>query len=255
MKKPNNTKRSANFQKLNPQSTMAIVSLVGLLTGCNKSIAFTGEANAEANPLPTSTPTTLPSPTQALPTSTLPPTSTPWPTPTTWSTPTPLPTATPWPTPAALNPVRLALPTLEPLPVVPTPTLIAAGGLLPVNYAPPNEVDVFGNVTLRWAYSGQLAEDEFFDIKIKPFGSEASVFVDWSKTPEYELRPWSGWSPGLYTWQIGIVKGYKEGETKNFIADTGRDSAKFIIKWQDVGHGGGGNSGGGGASGGRSGGS
>lgn len=251
MNKPHKFKRLANSGST---SAVTALSLVGLLTGCNTPLAFTGEANAEANsPTATQTPLPSPTPTKVPPTSTPTLTPTPWPTPTTWSTPTPLPTLTPWPTPAAWQPVQLNLPTLEPVPVVPTPTLIAAGGLLPVNYAPPNEVDVFGNVVLRWAYSGQLAADEFFDIKIKPVGSENSVFVDWSKTPEYELRPWSGWSPGLYTWQIGIVKGYLEGETKNFIADTGRDSAKFTIKWQDVGHGGGGNGGGGG--GGRSGGS
>ena len=251
MNKPNKFKRLANSGST---SAVTALGLVGLLTGCNTPLAFTGEANAEANsPTATQTPLPSPTPTNVPPTTTPTLTPTPWPTPTTWSTPTPLPTLTPWPTPAAWQPVQLNLPTLEPVPVVPTPTLIAAGGLLPVNYAPPNEVDVFGNVVLRWAYSGQLAADEFFDIKIKPVGSENSVFVDWSKTPEYELRPWSGWSPGLYTWQIGIVKGYLEGETKNFIADTGRDSAKFTIKWQDVGHGGGGNGGGGG--GGRSGGS
>ncbi|MCB0210356.1 MAG: hypothetical protein KDJ52_13550, partial [Anaerolineae bacterium] len=209
MRKSNNVKPFAQFRKSGSQSAIAMLSLVGLLSGCNEAIAFTEEANAENNPTSTATRTSLPSPpaTEALTTNTVRPTATPWPTATAWLTPTPLPTATPWPTPIALQPVRLALPTLEPLPLVPTPTLVAAGGLLPVNYAPPNEVDVFGNVTLRWAYSGQLAEDEFFDIKIKPFGSENSVFVDWSKTPEYELRPWSGWSPGLYTWQIGIVQG------------------------------------------------
>jgi hypothetical protein len=116
---------------------------------------------------------------------------------------------------------------------------------------------VFGGTLLRWAYYGQLARDEFFDIKIKPVGSNDSVFVDWSKTPEYELHPWSGWTPGLYTWQIGIIKGYREGETKHFIAGTGRDSEPFLIKWQAAGGGGGGgsSSGGGGGGGSSSGGS
>ena len=115
---------------------------------------------------------------------------------------------------------------------------------------------MFGGTLLRWTYYGQLAPDEFFDIKIKPVGSNDSVFVDWSKTPEYELRPWNGWTPGLYTWQIGIIKGSLEGETKHFIADTGRDSEPFLIKWQAAGGGGGGggnnSSGGGGGGGGSS---
>jgi hypothetical protein len=132
--------------------------------------------------------------------------------------------------------------------------------MIPVNYAPPDGVDVFGGVTLRWEYYGQLAEDEWFDIKIKPFGSESSVFVDWSKSNTYQLNPWNGWTAGLYTWQIGIVKGTKTGDTKNFIADTGRDSQKSIIKWQVEGYdGGGGNkqpgNGNGGGGGGNSGGS
>ena len=91
---------------------------------------------------------------------------------------------------------------------------------------------MFGGALLRWTYYGDLAPDEFFDIKIKPVGSNDSVFVDWSKTPEYDLRPWSGWTPGLYTWQIGIIKGYLEGETKHFIADTGRgqDTGEMVAQ-------------------------
>jgi hypothetical protein len=128
--------------------------------------------------------------------------------------------------------------------------------LLPVSYSPPDGVDVFGGTLLRWEYIGELAEDEWFDIKIRPYGSHDSVFVDWSKSKEYSLGTWPGWTPGLYTWQIGIVKGYKEGDTKHFVADTGRDSQPFVIKWQTPGGGGGagggavGGGGGGGASGG-----
>jgi hypothetical protein len=96
-------------------------------------------------------------------------------------------------------------------------------------------VDVFGSTILRWAYYGELAADEYFDIKIKPLGSTNSAFVDWTRATEYELRPWSGWTAGVYTWQIGIIKGYREGETKRFIADTGRDSQPSIIKWQAAG--------------------
>ena len=161
-----------------------------------------------------------------------------------------MPTATPFTAPVAWNPAPYTPPTLAPVPVVPTaPQML--GGVIPVGYSPPDGVDVFGDTILRWTYYGELAPDEWFDIKIKPLGSENSAFVEWSKSTEYALRPWSGWTPGLYTWQIGIVKGYKEGQTKHFIADTGRDSEKFIIKWQGYGSGGGGggdNGGGGGGS-------
>jgi uncharacterized membrane protein YgcG len=104
---------------------------------------------------------------------------------------------------------------------------------------------VFGSTLLRWIYTGQLAADEFFDIRLKPSGSNDSAFVAWSKTPAYELHPWSGWQPGLYTWEIGIIKGALEGDTKHFIADTGRTSHPLLIKWQA---GGGGGNGGGGSS-------
>jgi len=232
--------------------TLTALGLVSLITGC-KSVLPAVQAQTPPSPSPTNTPspTSIPSPTSTTPPTTTPsptvtPTATPWPTPTMW------PSPTSWPTPVSWQPAVQALPTLVPIPVV--PTQMTPLGLLPTSYAPPDGVDVFGNIILRWEYHGQLAPNEFFDIKIKPVGSNDSVFVDWTKATEYELHPWSGWSPGLYTWQIGIVRGSLEGETKRFIADTGRDSTPFIIKWQPAGAGGsgngGGNSGGGGSSGG-----
>jgi hypothetical protein len=128
-------------------------------------------------------------------------------------------------------------------------------GTVPASYSPPDGVDVFGNTILRWTFYGPLAADEFFDIKIKPVGSNDSVFVDWTKSTEYELRPWSGWQPGLYTWQIGLIKGYLEGEAKHFMADTGRDSQPFLIKWQGAAGGGSNGVGAGGGGGNSSGGS
>jgi len=235
--------------KQSSSGRLTLLGLAGLLTGCNTALAQNNDA-------PTSTPPVLPTlratptPLAARPDPSPQPVTTPWPTLTPW------PTATPWPAPAAWRPVLAPLPTLSPLPVVP-PGPVQPGGVGPVSYAPPDGVDVFGNVQLRWTYHSPLAEDEFFDIKIKPAGSNDSAFVAWSKTPEYLLQPWSGWQPGLYTWQIGIVKGYLEGETKHFIADTGRDSQPFLIKWQAAGGGGGGrgSSSGGGGGGNSSGGS
>lgn len=232
------------------KAALALLGLIGFTAGCNEGLSGISQANAQSEPSPTYTPspTVTPPPPTSTPTATPLPTNTP--TATRWPSPTAWPTPTPWTQPASWQPARLAIPTVEPLPVVPTTVPVSVEGAIPVAYSPPNEVDVFGNVVLRWEYGGLLAEDEFFDIKIKPFGSENSAFVDWSKSKEYELRPWNGWSPGLYTWQIGIVKGYLEGDTKHFIEDTGRDSQKFVIKWQNVGHGGDGGSSGGGSSGG-----
>ncbi len=244
-------------------TTLAALGLASLISGCNNSSLLILEDTAQAQIPPTAPPLPSPTPTSIPPTAS--PTLTPWPTATPsptlrptftpWPTPTPWPTSTPWSTPAAWMPIQQqAPPTLAPIPLVPTAALVVQGSI-PVNYSPPDGVDVFGNTILRWTYYGTLAPDEWFDIKIKPLGSENSAFVDWSKSTEYELRPWSGWTPGLYIWQIGIVKGHKEGETKHFIADTGYDSQPFIIKWQglggggDDGGGGGGNSGGGGGGG------
>ncbi len=263
------TRPKNKMSKLKPHTSrrwtgvaLAALGLTGLTTGCNHiDPLFEQAVNAQAlaTSIPTSTATVLPTstPTLAPPTATATPlpTATPWPTVTPRPTSTPWPTTTPWPTPRAWAPQPITLPTLAPVPVAPVQVVSnQIMGIIPVGYSPPDGVDVFGNTILRWTYYGQLAADEWFDIKIKPLGSENSAFVDWTKDSEYELRPWSGWTPGLYTWQIGIVKGAKEGETKQFIADLGRDSQKSIIKWQALGggsHGGGsGNSGGGGASGG-----
>jgi hypothetical protein len=109
---------------------------------------------------------------------------------------------------------------------------------MPVSYAPPSGVDVFGGTLLRWTFYGPLAPDEWFDVKIKPVGSNDSVFVDWTKATEYALQPWSGWQPGLYQWQIGIIKGFvDENGHKHFSEDTGRNSQTFVIKWQANGGG------------------
>lgn len=239
---------------------LAALGILGLTGGCKTSLPLNQIANAESLPAatPTQPPTATATPLLPTPTATLlPPTPTLTATATPWPTATARPTATPWPTPAAWRPAPAALPSLAPLPVIAASANVPSHGLVPFNYSPPDGVDVFGNVVLRWEFMGELAEDEFFDIKIRPLGSNDSVFVDWSKSPEYTLRPWNGWTPGLYTWQIGIIKGTLEGETKHFNADTGRDSEPLLIKWQAAGGGGGGGgaAGGGGSSGGSSGGS
>lgn len=241
--------------KQQTRTVLTALGLIGLVTGCNTALAQSNQANA---PTPLQTPPVLPTlqptptPLAAQPTLLPQPTATPWPTTAPW------PTPTPWPTPAAWQPKISPLPTLAPVPVVQNTFTQMVGGL-PVSYSPPDGVDVFGSTILRWTYGGSLAQDEFFDIRIKPVGSNDSVFVDWSKSPEYQLHPWSGWQAGLYTWEIGIIKGYLEGDTKHFIADTGRASQPFLIKWQAGGGGGGGGTagggGGGGGGGGRSGGS
>jgi uncharacterized membrane protein YgcG len=250
-------KQTTQIRQKRLSLTITALGLSGLVTGCATQNPLMSPVNAQAPIVPTASATpNLPSPTPQM-TATPSPSPTPSPTFTPWPTATQAATATVWPTPAAWQPTSLtlpALPTLAPVPVVAMPA--AAVGVLPVGYSPPDGVDVFGGTILRWEYVGGLAEDEWFDVKIKPHGSNDSAFVDWTKSKEYPLTTWSGWTPGLYTWQIGIVKGSKIGETRHFVADLGRDSQSFLIKWQPGGSGGGGGSasGGGSSSGGSSGG-
>lgn len=262
--KINPTRTQKWWQKLTSNNNrtklgLTALGLTGLITsGCNTPAALVQQASAQepvtATPLPTipPLPTHTTQPPTVTPTTMPSPTSLPSPTP--WPTLPPVPTATPWVQPVAWQPAPLAIPTLQPIPIAPTAAVMNVQGVVPVSYSPPDGVDVFGGTLLRWEYFGELAEDEWFDIKIKPAGSEESVFVDWSKEKEYPLGGWNGWQPGLYTWQIGIVKGYKEGDTKHFIADTGLDSQKSVIKWQSAGGGGGGGATGGGSAGGGGGG-
>lgn len=240
-----------SLAKQQTQTLLAGLGLMGMVTGCNTALAQSDKTDAPAaqQPLP-ALPTLAPTPTPltAQPGQALLPTATPWPTITPW------PTPTPWPAVAVWQPRLAPLPTLAPLPVVQA-SFSQPGGSLPLSYSPPDGVDVFGSTILRWTYNGVLAPDEYFDIRIKPLGSNDSAFVEWSKSPEYTLQPWSGWQPGLYTWEIGIIKGTYEGQTKHFIADTGRISQPFLIKWQAGGGGGGNGAGGAGGGGNQSGGS
>jgi uncharacterized membrane protein YgcG len=249
--KTKNSRQTKNQARPWTTTLLTGLGLTGLVTGCtNADLALTSDVNAQTLPavIPNSdslaasiampSPTSIPVPIfpTATPTWTPLPTSTPWPTPTSW------------PTPQSWQPAQLTLPTLTSVPLVPARPGMPSGSM-PVGYLPPDGVDVFGSTILRWAYYGELAPDEYFDIKIKPFGSNNSAFVDWTKSTEYALQPWSGWKSGLYHWQIGIIKGYlDENGTKHFIADTGRDSELFLIKWQPASGGGSGSNSGGGSS-------
>jgi hypothetical protein len=247
----NNTQPLQRQPKQHIKSILALMSLAGLATGCNTALAQSNQIEVKTTSGSAAVlPTLMPTPTPLAPE----PVILPAPTATPWTAATPWLTPTPWPTPAAWQPALPALPTLAPLPVAPT-AVVSQSGDSPIAYGPPDGVDVFGGTLLRWNYGGVLAPDEFFDIRIKPYGSNNSAFVEWTKAPEYQLNPWSGWQPGLYTWQIGIIKGTLEGGNKHFIADTGRASQLLLIKWQAGGGNGGPGSSGGGGGGGKSGGS
>jgi len=123
------------------------------------------------------------------PTPTLLPTITPVPT----DTPKPTLTFTPSPTPAATD-----TPTRPPKPPTPTTT--------PRRYPPPvlTENSIIAcNVTLRWQWSGTLAEDEWFEVGIGklpdvPHGQYWGQELEYT----YSLR-----DAGDYVWEIAICRG------------------------------------------------
>ncbi|MFN8458721.1 MAG: hypothetical protein U0401_29385 [Anaerolineae bacterium] len=231
--------------KQHVKSILALISLAGLATGCNTALAQGNQNEVKTIPgaaavLPTlmPTPTPLASNPVVLPAAA----ATPWTAAPSW------PTPTPWPTPAAWRPALPALPTLAPMPVAPAAVMRSvrrqshsvwtAMGLMYLA-----ERCCAGPMAALWLQMNSLTSVS------NPTAATIPVFVEWTKTPEYQLNPWSGWQPGLYTWQIGIIKGTLEGENKHFIGDTGRASQPLLIKWQ-AGGGGGGNGGPGGGGGG-----
>ncbi len=179
----------------------------------------TGTPTPTDTPAPTNTPTDAPTPTDTA-TATSTPTGTP--------TPTHTPTYTP--TPPDIPTEASPLPTGErPTPVRPTPVLLE-----------PEENFRTGSssVTLKWKWADTLGSNEYFDIQIRPKGEGNSVFVDWSKEATYELRKWTGWQAGEYTWTIGIIRGHSEGDQKVFEGDLGLASEARLFHWDEGGDGG-----------------
>lgn len=166
---------------------------------------------------PTSTPTLLSEPS---------PTQTPSPTPAPLDPVTPSPTIFPWtatPVPAASNtPVPLsspspvppptstpvAVPTSPPPPTAtappsatPTPKQIAAP--VPVSPASGAEFVKGTHAELRWNWNGDLAADEYFDVRVWPEGAPHHG-VAWTKERSYQATG----QPGIaYYWAIAVIRG------------------------------------------------
>ncbi len=99
---------------------------------------------------------------------------------------TPTPTATPTDTPAPTE-----MPSPSPA-ARPTPELLEPEAGFRTTAA---------SFLLKWQWSRALEPDEWFDVQIRPEGQPDSVFVDWSKTTEYELSKtkWTTCQAGAYT--------------------------------------------------------
>ena len=171
-----------------------VVALCGSAAGVASSFlplpAYRGTATATITPthVHTSSPTFTLVP-ALIHTSTS--TSTPTPSPT--HTCTPLPTLTPTYT---STPMATAKPP-TPQPPKPTPK---------PSYFPPVLTDnsIIGcNVILRWQWSGILAENEWFDIRVWEV-SDVPHSQTWAKANEYV---WSLSEAGDYVWEVAICRG------------------------------------------------
>ena len=155
--------------------------------------ACRGPASPTPPPAPTSPPTVTPVAIQRPPTPTSPPTA----------TATRMPTATPSPTPAP-SPTATSAPTDTPVPPTPTPGPPPP----PVLEAPADGVSLLGtDFVLRWSWPGQLAEDQYFDVRVWREG-EPHYGIAWAKQPEYPIKGYiRDHGPGTYFWQIAVIRG------------------------------------------------
>ncbi len=143
-----------------------------------------------------------------------------------------LPTLTPTSAPTSPLPTATAEPTLEATPTfaIILPTSPAPG---PVLLEPAENFRTDGSsVPLTWDWSEGLDEGEYFDVQIRPKGQTDSVFVDWTRERTYELKKWSTWQPGEYTWTIAIIHGhYDSSGEKVFEKDLGLTSEARLFRW------------------------
>ncbi len=168
------------------------------------------------------------------------PTETPTPTDTATPTDTPIPVPTDTPQPVA-PPLDTDTPT-------PTPQEVAQASPNP-QLLEPGDGHRFsgGSLLLKWQWSETLGPDQYFDVQIRPEGQPESVFVDWSKTTEYELSKakWTTWKAGTYVWRVEVIRGHYEGEQKVFEGSLGLTSESRLFYWDEGGGDGGGDGGGG----------
>jgi tetratricopeptide (TPR) repeat protein len=121
------------------------------------------------------TPTPIPADTHTPPIEPAPATSTPSPISTTEPTPSPTPIAAPYPAPVLVEPVDG----------------ITSEGLLPL---------------LDWHWEHELAEDEYFEVRIWHEGEFYHTGIVWVKQPFFDFAI-EGLSPGKYFWSIAVVRG------------------------------------------------
>jgi thiol-disulfide isomerase/thioredoxin len=200
---------------------------VDLETAFRPLLALQAASAQTAAPLPTDTP-------EPPPTATLAPTSTPSPTaePLPSATETPTPTLPPSPTAPAVasatfSPTPSATRTARPTEVPPTATATPT----PKSYSPPVLVNPADGTTLaaetmaelRWHWDGDLAVDEYFDVRFWQEGAP-HLGIAWTKEPRYPVRG----EPGIrYLWAIAVIRG-QDGQ---FQAQLSPESLSRSIQW------------------------
>jgi hypothetical protein len=187
-----------------------------------KSIDFVVES-----PTPTDTPTQTPLPTER---STATPTTNPTDTPTPMATTTSTPTQTPTPTETPTQTLPTETPTATP-PPTPTPSHTATATSIststpsppppstpypaPVLISPEEGTPFLEgqNVELVWEWEGDLAENEFFEVRIRlEWEQEFDPLDPIMKAPYRLVRASELTQAGTYKWQVAIVS--RSGEEK-----------------------------------------
>lgn len=131
----------------------------------------------------------LPSPTNTPMLPILSPTDTP----TLTATPTPSPSATFTPTPTATpTPTTTPTPTPYPPPVLDEPV----DGVISEGRLPP----------LSWNWGRELAEDEYFEVRIWHNGDPYHTGIVWVKCSPFDFNL-KGFPTGKYSWSIAVVRG------------------------------------------------
>ncbi|MEM7345418.1 MAG: hypothetical protein AAF485_14350 [Chloroflexota bacterium] len=187
-----------------PQATQ--IALEGTITSIQATVlALEAEENEsiQSSSLAQGELTATPSPNIVVVTATPEDTVTPLPT----STPTPFSTSTtlPSPTVAAASEGQTIVIVVTPTPAPsPTPKIYATAPIL----LEPTEgvvVEQGREILLHWSWNGLLAENERFDIKIRPDGQSRSAYVAWEEGTGHTFQ--ANLSPGRYYWSVQVIEG------------------------------------------------
>jgi len=181
----------------------------------------------------TSTPVVYPTETPTpLPTFTPTPTFTPVISP----TPTPISTYTPTPTATMSNPITpTSTPTPCPTPEAATPTFTpevspapSASVPAPALVEPANGATVLGTVTFRWEWSGQLADNQWFDVIFKQ-GEKLGFRHSKDKALEID-RPPIDFGPYQWWVRIAVFDGDPDAGGK-FVKHISGESEHWHFTW------------------------